>query len=161
MGVSGCGKSTLAQAVSLSEGAPLIEGDQYHGAKNLDKMRQGIALTDDDRLGWLATLATQLKFSKDGVVMTCSALRRSYREPLRAARPGLRFVFMDIGYDAALARVAARESKHFFSASLVASQFDTLEPPMGEVGVLRVDACAPLPTLHAEVCAWLRAEEQA
>jgi len=88
-------------------------------------------------------------------VLTCSALKRSYRDQLRAAAPGLRFVFLEITREAARERVSSRDS-HFFSASLVDSQFATLEPPLGEPGVLRVDALAPIATLQAQVAAWLQ-----
>jgi gluconokinase len=156
MGVAGCGKSSLAAAVAQAEAAPLLEGDDFHSAANRDKMHRGIALDDADRDGWLAVLAEQLRAAPTGMVLTCSALKRSYRERLRAAAPGLRFVYLDIGRSAALARVAGR-AEHFFSAALVDSQFATLEPPLGEPGVLRVDALAPLPQLQAEVSRWLHA----
>ena len=154
MGVAGCGKSSLAAAVAAAEGAPLVEGDDFHGPANRDKMSRGIALTDADRDDWLAALAVQLRDAPQGIVLTCSALKRSYRERLRSAAPGLRFVFLDIDRDAALARVAGRNA-HFFSASLVDSQFATLESPIGEPGVLRVDATAAPAQLQAEVSAWL------
>ena len=154
MGVAGCGKSSLAAAVAAAEGAPLVEGDDFHGPANRDKMSRGIALTDADRDDWLAALAVQLRDAPQGIVLTCSALKRSYRERLRSATPGLRFVFLDIDRDAALARVAGRNA-HFFSASLVDSQFATLESPIGEAGVLRVDATAAPAQLQAEVSAWL------
>ena len=154
MGVAGCGKSSLAAAVAAAEGAPLVEGDDFHGPANRDKMSRGIALTDADRDDWLAALAVQLRDAPQGIVLTCSALKRSYRERLRSATPGLRFVFLDIDRDAALARVAGRNA-HFFSASLVDSQFATLESPIGEPGVLRVDATAAPAQLQAEVSAWL------
>jgi gluconokinase len=93
------------------------------------------------------------------MVLTCSALKRAYREKLRAAAPGLRFVFMEIGQEDARARVAARAGSHFFSPRLVDSQFATLESPVGEPGVLRVDATLPLAKLVAEVGDWLRGAE--
>ncbi|ACB32602.1 carbohydrate kinase, thermoresistant glucokinase family [Leptothrix cholodnii SP-6] len=154
MGVAGCGKSSLAAAVAAAEAAPLVEGDDFHGPANRDKMSRGIALTDADRDDWLAALAAQLRDAPQGIVLTCSALKRSYRERLRSAAPGLRFVFLDIDRDAALARVAGRNA-HFFSASLVDSQFATLESPIGEPGVLRVDATEAPAQLQAEVSAWL------
>jgi gluconokinase len=95
------------------------------------------------------------------VVLTCSALKRQYRDRLRAASPGLRFVFMDIARDEAQQRVASRGAAHFFSTSLVDNQFATLERPEGEAGVLRVDATAPLPALTAEVVARLATEDNA
>jgi gluconokinase len=159
MGVAGCGKSSLGAAVASAEGWPLIEGDDHHSAASRAKMAQGIALTDADREGWLARLGAELQ-AHPAQVLTCSALRRRYRDVLRQASPGLRFVFMDITPTEAAARVAARTS-HFFSTSLVASQFATLESPVGEAGVLRVDATAPLPQLQAQVSAWLHTKEPA
>lgn len=158
MGVSGCGKSTLAQAVAQLRHVPFVEGDAHHPAANLAKMREGIALTDADREGWLATLATELQHA-GAVVLSCSALKRRYRDQLRQAAPGLRFVFMDLSRDEALRRVAARGAAHFFNAGLVDNQFDTLERPDGEPGVLRVDATAPLPQLLADVSAWIDHKE--
>ena len=161
MGVAGCGKSSLGAAVARAEGLPLVEGDDHHSAESRAKMSQGIALTDADRDGWLVRLAEQLRAHPQGVVLTCSALKRAYRERLRAAAPGLRFVFLSISREQALARVSARAPQHFFSASLVDSQFATLEPPLGEPGVLPVDALAPLSQLQAQVSAWLHAGEPA
>jgi len=160
MGVSGCGKSSLAAAVAAAERRVLIEGDDHHTELSREKMRAGVPLTDADRAGWLAKLAQELRAHPEGCVLTCSALRLSYRERLRSASPGLRFAFLDITPEEAQARVAAR-SAHFFSPSLVDNQFATLESPLGEPGVLRLDATAPLSQLQAEVSAWLHAEEVA
>lgn len=156
MGVAGCGKSSLAQTVALAVGLPLVEGDDHHSDANRAKMSQGIALTDDDREGWLLSLGAQLQAAPGGIALTCSALKRKYRDRLRQASPGLRFVFLDLTREAAQARVAARTS-HFFSANLVESQFAALEPPLDEPRVLRVDATAALDQLQAQVVAWLRA----
>ena len=156
MGVAGCGKSSLAVAIAAAEGMALIEGDDRHSAHNREKMGQGIPLTDADRAGWLADLAQTLHAQPTGVVLTCSALRRSYRDLLRSAAPQLRFVFLELTRDEAVARVSAR-SAHFFSASLVDSQFATLESPVGESGVLRLDATLPLAQLQVQVSAWLHA----
>jgi len=161
MGVAGCGKSSLGAALARAEGLPLVEGDDFHGAANRDKMARGVPLTDADRAGWLDMLAQQLQRRPAGVVLTCSALRRAYRERLRAATPGLRFVFLELDRAQALARVAARGSAHFFSTSLVDSQFATLESPVGEPGVLRLDATRPLCQLQAAVSAWLHDKEMA
>jgi gluconokinase len=160
MGVAGCGKSSLGAALASAEGVPLVEGDEFHSATNLEKMRRGIALEDVDREGWLDALGDRLRAHPAGVVLTCSALKRAYRDRLRAAEPGLRFVFMEIGREAAQQRVAQRAGSHFFSPTLVESQFATLESPVGEAGVLRVDALAPLPSLRAEVSAWLHGGTQ-
>jgi gluconokinase len=159
MGVAGCGKSSLAAAFARAESLPLIEGDAFHSAESVDKMRRGVALTDADRAGWLDRLGAELQAHPHGVVLTCSALRRAYRERLRAASPGLRFAFLEIDREAALARVNARATEHFFSASLVDSQFATLEPPLGEPGVLRLDATQPIAELQQQLSAWWRAQE--
>jgi gluconokinase len=160
MGVAGCGKSSLARTVADALGLPLVEGDEHHSEANRARMAQGIALTDADRQDWLATLGRLLQAHPQGVVLTCSALKRAYREQLRAASPGLRFAFLDITPAAAARRVAARAS-HFFSASLVDSQFATLESPVGEPGVLRLDAELPLAVLQQQVQQWLQPETPA
>ncbi len=157
MGVAGCGKSSLGAALAQRLAFELIEGDDHHSAGNRQKMQQGTPLTDADRAGWLATLSGLLAQRQGrGVVITCSALRRAYREQLRAAAPGLRFVFLDITPEQARQRVAARSS-HFFNTALVDSQFATLESPLGEPGVLGVDATEPLLQLVDQVAAWASA----
>lgn len=155
MGVSGCGKSSLGGALATSLGLPLVEGDDFHPPGNVEKMRAGIPLTDADREGWLDTLGQTLAASSHGAVLTCSALKRAYRDRLRQAVPALHFVFMALERDEAERRVAARASHHMFPASLVANQFATLESPVGEQDVLAVDATAPMPELVTEVGAWL------
>jgi gluconokinase len=158
MGVAGCGKSSLGAALASAEGLPLVEGDDFHGAANRAKMSEGIALTDADREGWLDILGQQLQAHPLGLVLTCSSLKRSYRDQLRKARPELRFVFLEISREEAQARVVARSATHFFSTSLVDSQFATLESPVGEPGVLRVDARHPVAQLQAQASAWLNNE---
>ena len=155
MGVAGCGKSSLGVAVAKQMGLPIVEGDDHHSAASLSKMRSGVALTDGDRDGWLEALCQQLRHQPAPVVLTCSALKRSYRDRLRQAAPGLQFVYLDISRNQAQERVTARAAEHFFSTSLVDSQFEALENPTGEGGVLQVDALAPLSELQARVCAWV------
>jgi gluconokinase len=161
MGVAGCGKSSLGQALAQARGWAYVEGDAFHAPASIEKMRAGIALTDEDRAGWLDTLGGELQRHPDGVVLACSALKRAYRERLRAARPGLRFVFLEISRELALERVAARATQHLFPASLVDSQFAALESPQGEAGVLTVAAAlAPQEQLR-QAQAWLDEEEGA
>jgi gluconokinase len=155
MGVSGCGKSSLGAALARDLALPLIEGDDFHSPESVSKMRAGIALTDGDRAGWLATLGLKLASQPEGAVLTCSALKRDYRDRLRAAVPGLRFVFLSLTRDESERRVAARAGAHMFPASLVANQFATLESPVGESGVLELDATAPIAELAELTCAWL------
>ncbi|MFZ2824187.1 gluconokinase [Hydrogenophaga sp.] len=158
MGVSGCGKSSLGAAVARAVHLPLIEGDDHHSEQSRLKMSQGIALTDDDRDGWLTRLGELLRAAPSGAVLTCSALKHKYREQLRAASPGLRFVFLDLTREEAQARVSSR-SAHFFSASLVDSQFAALESPVGEPGVLRVDATHAPAVLLDQVGSWMRTDQ--
>lgn len=155
MGVAGSGKSTLAAAVAQRMGRTWLEGDLFHSESNRHKMAQGLALTDEDRASWLASLCEQLRRHPGGVLVACSALKRVYREQLRQASPGLRFAFLDIARTEANRRVSTR-GEHFFAASLVDSQFETLERPTGEPGVLPLDASQPLDDLATQVCQWLR-----
>ena len=157
MGVSGCGKSSLGAALAASLGLPLIEGDDFHPEANVEKMSAGIPLTDADRAGWLDTLGRTLAEAQHGAVLTCSALKRDYRERLRACAPKLQFVFMSLSREEAERRVAARASEHMFPPSLVANQFATLESPVGERGVLEVQATTPVAELVTEVGEWLAA----
>jgi gluconokinase len=159
MGVAGCGKSSLGLAVAQNYGLALVEGDDFHSPESREKMRQGIALTDADRDGWLGTLSDMLRSSPTGLAMTCSALKRAYRDRLRLAAPDLQFVFLQIDPPDAQARVSARAASHFFSTSLVDSQFATLESPAGEPGVLTVNAMLPLSQLQAQVGDWLHHKE--
>ena len=155
MGVAGCGKSSLGRALAERCGLPLIEGDDFHRPDSVAKMRAGVPLTDADRRDWLDELAHQLVSQPAGAVMTCSALKRSYRDRLRAAVPGLRFIYLEIDREAARARVAARAADHLFPASLVDSQFETLEPPTEEANVLCVDATQDLQSLSEQASAWV------
>lgn len=158
MGVSGCGKSHVGATLAQRLGWPLVEGDEFHSEANRARMRDGIALTDADRAGWLDRLGQELQRRPGGAVLTCSALKRAYRERLRAAAPGLRFVWLDLDAAAARARVAER-SAHFFPAALVATQFEALEPPIDEPGVLRIDALWPAEAIAERVLPWLAGAE--
>jgi gluconokinase len=138
-------------------GWPMIEGDDFHSDENRARMRAGVPLSDADREGWLRILAGELQRHKDSVVLTCSALKRKYRDLLRDASPGLAFVFLDISEDEALWRVNAR-GQHFFPPELLQSQFATLEVPIDEPGVLRLDAGLPVENLADQTVAWLTAK---
>jgi gluconokinase len=158
MGVSGCGKSSLAEAIAQDLPCTMLEGDTFHPAASQAKMAQGTPLTDHDRAGWLLTLGEKMAQCQDSsVVLSCSALKRSYRDTLRSYKPNLRFVYLDISPATALARVSSRAvaDGHFFPATLVDNQFATLEVPTGEAGVLTVDATASMAELVAQVRTWL------
>lgn len=158
MGVSGCGKSTVAAALCERIGARLVEGDAFHPPANIRKMHAGIPLDDADRQGWLQRLADELRLARGDsspTVLTCSALKRRYRDVLRAAEPGLGFVFLELSMAEATARVAQR-SGHFMPATLVESQFRDLESPRDEAGVFTVHAMETLPAIVDAVEAWWR-----
>ena len=162
MGVSGCGKSTLGEALAQALQLPFVEGDTLHDAHSIAKMRSGQPLNDADRAGWLDRIATHLQDEQRyprGLVLSCSALRRAYRDRLRRSTGGLRFVFMRIDEHSAHQRLQHRPH-HFMPASLVSSQFATLEPPTSdERDVITVDADnAPASVLAAALEA-LRPEQ--
>lgn len=159
MGVAGCGKSSLGAMVARELSMPLIEGDDFHSAANRQKMMQGIALNDADRADWLQALGAQLQAASSPVALTCSALKRHYRARLRAAAPGLLFVFLDLNIESARQRLVDRHA-HFFNPNLIDSQFHALESPVDEAGVLRVNATDPLPLLCNRVVSWLHAGAQ-
>ena len=139
MGVSGCGKSTLAHAIAEHLGWTMVEGDTLHSEHSVQKMTQGIALTDGDRADWLNKLAALLAGATSPTVMTCSALKAHYRNTLRHAAPRqLGFVYMALTREESFSRVQNRRG-HMFPASLVDSQFEALESPEGEADVLTVD----------------------
>ncbi|MEQ1638905.1 MAG: gluconokinase [Methylococcales bacterium] len=160
MGVAGCGKSSLGVVLARSLDMTIVEGDDFHSDSSREKMRSGIALNDSDRAGWLDLLSEELKKQPNGVVLTCSALKKAYRERLRFAVPNLRFVFLDIGKEQANVRVLTRAQTHFFASSLIDSQFETLESPIHEAGVLVVDALMPLILLKEQVIEWLKIKEK-
>jgi gluconokinase len=141
MGVAGCGKSSLGAAVAAAEGLPLIEGDDFHSQDSRAKMAQGTPLDDGDRAQWLVTLGEQLGAHPDGVVLTCSALKRAYREQLRDARPNVRLIYLDADRETIRRRLAARR-EHFFPAALADSQFADLEPPADDERPYRVPMTA-------------------
>ena len=131
MGVSGSGKTLIGAAFAHALGIDFVEGDTFHPADNVERMSSGIPLTDENRAEWLRLLAARLRDAKAagaGLVMSCSALKRSYRDILRAAAPGLRFVFLQGERNLIAERLAARRG-HFMPPSLLDSQLDILEEP--------------------------------
>lgn len=160
MGVAGCGKSSVGQALARSLGWTLIEGDDHHPEANQAKMRAGTPLADEDRTGWLDTLGRLLACppGQAGVVLTCSALKRRYRDQLRRHAPAVHFVWLRIDETTALERVTRRAAEHLFPPSLVKSQFAALEPPLGEAGVLAVDATEEIRQITERVVTWVKQE---
>jgi gluconokinase len=129
MGVSGCGKSTIGMEVARRLGWDFRDGDAFHPPANVAKMRSGAPLTDDDRWPWLDAIAAEVAGREgrgDHVVIACSALKRAYRDRLRATRRAIRFVHLAGSFALIDARMKARRD-HFMPASLLESQFATLE----------------------------------
>jgi gluconokinase len=136
MGVSGCGKSTVAKALAQRVGGEYLDADDYHPPANVAKMSAGIPLTDEDRAGWLQTLAQLLtERAQQGltVFMACSALKEVYRRVLRI-NPQVRFVYLKGDYSQIADRLRQR-SGHFMKEELLRSQFATLEEPTGAITI--------------------------
>ncbi len=137
MGVAGVGKSTIAQGLAAELDLELAEGDDFHPASNVEKMSSGHALSDEDRWPWLEQLADwtrERRAAGVSTVVTCSALRKAYRDVLRGADPDTFFVFLH--GDEALLQERMKARDHFMPGSLLRSQFETLEPlASDEVGV--------------------------
>lgn len=127
MGVSGSGKSTVGASLARRLGVPFADADNFHPPANIAKMTAGIPLDDDDRLPWLHAIGDWLAAHPDGAVMSCSALKRGYRDELRNRCPSTEFVHLN-GPPAVIAARQAARTGHFMPASLMASQFATLEP---------------------------------
>jgi gluconokinase len=145
MGVSGCGKTTVAAILAGRLGWPFEEGDALHPQANIEKMAAGHPLSDADRWPWLGKVADwigdRLDAGETGLI-TCSALRRSYRELINRRGSGLIFVFLAGSKETIAARLAARHD-HFMRASLLDSQFTDLEEPTTDEPAVRVDIGPP------------------
>lgn len=136
MGVSGCGKSTIGKLLAETLHYPFFDGDDYHAEANVEKMAAGHPLTDEDRMGWLATL-NQLakKHRKTGAVITCSALKESYRALLaQQLSEQVYFVYLSGSFELIMGRLQQRKG-HFMPPTLLKSQFEALEPPLGAIKV--------------------------
>ena len=154
MGVSSSGTSTVGKAIGRRLHVPFLDGDGYHPPANKEKMRAGIPLVDEDRWPWLETLALALKDAADqkgSAVGACSALKRAYREFLteKAGEPIL-FVFLEGTKDVIAQRIAARNHE-YMPASLLDSQFATLEVPAADENVLTVSVTDPVEAIASRV----------
>jgi gluconokinase len=153
MGVAGCGKSSVGAALAPILGATYLDGDDLHPAANIAKMRSGAALTDADRWPWLAAVGAALQ--TPGQIVGCSALKRAYRARIMDHAGGpVCFVHLMGSKQIIAARMAAR-SGHFMPASLLDSQFATLEPLSPEELGIAVDIDQPMAALVAQIVAQL------
>ena len=145
MGVSGAGKSTIGSRLAKKLGARFRDADEFHPQANVAKMASGQPLNDEDRRPWLAAIAAWLKACGEAgqpALVTCSALKRAYRDELRNGAGQLRFVFLKGPFEVIAERVARRRN-HFMPPALLRSQFDALEEPGGDELALVVDATLP------------------
>jgi gluconokinase len=154
MGVSGCGKTTIGKKTADKLGVPYYEGDEFHPLTNIEKMSQGIPLTDEDREDWLSQLSlliqTKLDAEESGV-LSCSALKEIYRKRLCIDPDRVHFIYLKGNYDLILSRLRDR-TDHYMPAHLLASQFEALEEPND---VFTVDINQATEAILDEVFAYL------
>ena len=156
-GVSGSGKTTVGALLAGRLGWRFADADDFHPAANVAKMAAGVPLTDEDRWPWLRTIAAWMDeriAGNDPAVITCSALKRSYRDLLLDGRPGARMVFLSPDREELARRLAARHG-HFFPGQLLGSQFADLEPPQPDERVLTVVPAADPETTAGAIVAVL------
>ncbi len=158
MGVAGCGKSSVGEAISARTGIAYRDGDDLHPAANVEKMRAGIPLTDDDRWPWLDQVGRELA-DKAPLIIGCSALKRVYRDRIRALAGGpVTFVHLAGSRDLIAGRMAQRTG-HYMPLSLLDSQFAALELPQPDEGALTADISQPLDALVDGIVKGLNLEE--
>jgi gluconokinase len=134
MGVSGSGKTTIAELLAQRLSLRMLEGDSLHPRENIERMRAGVPLTDEDRHGWLHAIEAQIAAAaqqKRGLVVSCSALKRRYRDILRSHVSDVIFVYLR-GDESTIGNRLNRRSGHFMPPALLDSQFDALEPPQAD-----------------------------
>ena len=150
MGVAGSGKSTIASGLAQMLSVDFVEGDELHSPSSVAKMKAGIPLGDEDRWPWLDRIAAQLADMDRlpaGLVITCSALKKSYRDRIRRRVPGVRFVFLHGLPKLVESRLAGRTG-HFMPSTLLGSQLQTLEiPGPDEADVFHLDISGPTPAV--------------
>ncbi|QGZ43352.1 AAA family ATPase [Pseudoduganella flava] len=158
MGVCGCGKSTVGAALAQLLAVPFLEGDKFHPAANVAKMSAGIPLDDADRAGWLQALAGEIGAARargEGLVVSCSALKRRYRDLLRQADSELRFVHLH-GARELIAERLRQRTDHYMPPALLDSQLRDLEPLQDDEAGFRLDIAMPPADLVARITAELR-----
>lgn len=159
MGVTGSGKSTVAAALAQRLGAAFCEGDDLHPATNIAKMHSGAPLDDADRAPWLTLINAWLRAQQAGGVVSCSALKRAYRDRLREGiAERLAFVLLDPSREVLANRLDGRTG-HFMPTALLGSQLETLERPELDEHALRLTGAARVCTEVALAASWLAASD--
>lgn len=159
MGVASCGKTAVGEALAARLGAAFVEGDRLHPAANIKKMSAGIPLTDEDRWPWLELVGEALR-GEGGTIASCSALKKSYRDCIRAkAGRTVAFVFLDGDPEILKARIAGRTG-HFMPPSLLDSQLATLERPSADECARAFDIARPVDVIADESAAWLLRQQE-
>jgi carbohydrate kinase (thermoresistant glucokinase family) len=159
MGVSGVGKTTVAEVVAERLGWTFCDGDLFHPRANVEKMRSGTPLTDEDRWPWLQEVAVEIdrhRRAHKGFVVACSALKRAYRKILMEDRPDVRLVYLQGNHDLIMRRLAHRQG-HYFPATLLDSQFATLEEPDASENAITVVVDKDIGGVVDEIVAALKA----
>ncbi len=157
MGVSGSGKSTIGEKIAARLQWPFLEGDSLHPQANVEKMSAGIPLQDEDRWPWLDVIAMHLAQATDGIVISCSALKKTYRDRLRsAAGAPVAFIFLDGSFEVLYDHMGHRTG-HFMPVTMLESQLATLESPVGEPLVLRADIADPVEKIVGDSLDWIKA----
>ncbi|WP_306396442.1 gluconokinase [Telluria beijingensis] len=156
MGVSGCGKSKIGSMLADALGIPFIEGDAFHSETNVAKMSAGTALTDDDRRDWLLSLRDKLAAREGGAVLSCSSLKRAYRDLLRGAGGDVRFVHL-AGERSLLEQRVSNRPGHYMPPSLLDSQLCTLEPLQPDEAGITLDIRDTPERLVAQILATIPA----
>jgi gluconokinase len=157
MGVSGSGKSYLGNKLAEATGWAFAEGDDYHSEANKAKMAAKVPLNDADRAPWLDALHSVLAGwhgKGESGILTCSALKETYREQLRAGLPETRFVWLDPPRSVLADRMAHRQG-HYMPPALLDSQLATLQPPVDEPDTLRLDGSEPIDEAIRRILVWL------
>jgi len=149
MGVAGCGKTSIAQELAEQLRWAAAEADAFHPAANVAKMSAGVPLTDEDRLPWLTSIRDWVNAEEGDVVITCSALRRSYRDLLRSATARVRFLHLHGDIAVLTSRINAR-TDHFMPPALLTSQLATLEPLEPDEDGVVIDTDAPVAVIVAQ-----------
>jgi gluconokinase len=163
MGVSGCGKSTIGAALSRRLGWPFRDADSFHPPANVAKMSRGMPLTDEDRWPWLAAIAQWIDercAADEHGIVSCSALKRAYRDRIVGARSGVRLVYLK-GDMNLIAQRLRRRKHHFMPASLLESQFAALEEPGADENPLIVSIALPPRRVVGSIIEQLGLEAQA